>query len=181
MTTTNPPAAAVPVTKGSGDRPSTAAGRVRKTLSSPLATGVAIIIAALWSVPTFGLLISSFRPENEIKTTGWWSFFTDPQLTLDNYSEVLFGGSASSGQLAGYFINSLVITIPAVLFPMAICALAAYALAWIDFKGRDWVYIMIFALQIVPLQMALVPLLQIFSTWLRRMTPMPPASMIGLW
>lgn len=86
-----------------------------------------------------------------------------PQLTLDNYSEVLFGGSASSGQLAGYFINSLVITIPAVLFPMAICALAAYALAWIDFRGRDWIYILIFALQIVPLQMALVPLLRFFS------------------
>ncbi len=161
MTTTNPPAAVVPpVTKG---KPSTAAGRVRQKLSSRVATVIAIVIALFWTIPTFGLLISSFRPANDIKTTGWWTFFSDPQLTLENYSEVLFGGSASSGQLAGYFINSLVITIPAVLFPMAICSLAAYALAWIDFKGRDWVYIMIFALQIVPLQMALVPLLRFFS------------------
>ena len=60
-----------------------------------------------------------------------------------------------------YFVNSLVITIPSVLFPLAFCALAAYALAWIKFRGRDWIYIGIFALQIVPLQMALVPLLQL--------------------
>ncbi len=161
MTTTNPPAAVVPPVKS--NRPSTAAGRVRQKLSSRVATVVAIVIALFWTVPTFGLLISSFRPANDIKTTGWWTFFSDPQLTLDNYNDVLFGGSASSGQLAGYFINSLVISIPAVLFPMAICSLAAYALAWIDFKGRDWVYILIFALQIVPLQMALVPLLRFFS------------------
>jgi alpha-glucoside transport system permease protein len=162
MTTTNPPAAVLPPLGKSG-RPSTAAGRVRQKLSSRVATVIAIIIALFWTIPTFGLLISSFRPANDIKTTGWWTFFSDPQLTLDNYNDVLFGGSASSGQLAGYFINSLVITIPAVLFPMAICSLAAYALAWIDFKGRDWVYILIFALQIVPLQMALVPLLRFFS------------------
>ncbi|WP_033344446.1 carbohydrate ABC transporter permease [Catenuloplanes japonicus] len=159
MTTTNPPAAVVPPLQ----KKSTAAGRVRQKLSSRVATVIAIVIALFWTIPTFGLLISSFRPANDIKTTGWWTFFSDPQLTLENYNEVLFGGSASSGQLAGYFINSLVITIPAVLFPMAICSLAAYALAWIDFKGRDWVYIMIFALQIVPLQMALVPLLRFFS------------------
>ena len=74
---------------------------------------------------------------------------------------MLFGRSSSSGQLASYFINSLVITIPSVLFPLAFAALAAYALAWINFRGRDWIYIGIFALQIVPLQMALVPLLQL--------------------
>ncbi|MDR7278830.1 carbohydrate ABC transporter permease [Catenuloplanes atrovinosus] len=163
MTTTNPPAAAVPLAKADPDRPRTSAGRVRQKLSTRVATGIALVIALFWSVPTFGLLISSFRPENDIKTSGWWTFFSDPALTLENYQEVLFGGGASSGQLAGYFINSLVITIPSVLFPMAVCALAAYALAWIDFRGRDWVYILIFALQIVPLQMALVPLLRFFS------------------
>lgn len=95
--------------------------------------------------------------------TGWWTFFRDPQFTLQNYQDVLFGQSASSGRLASYFINSLVITVPSVLFPLAFAALAAYALAWINFRGRDWLYIGIFALQIVPLQMALVPLLSFFS------------------
>ncbi|MFE9656724.1 carbohydrate ABC transporter permease [Micromonospora sp. NPDC006431] len=140
------------------------AARVRRRLNSRAATLVSIVIALLWTVPTFGLFISSFRPEDQIKTTGWWTFFTDPQFTLENYQEVLFSNSSSAGQLASYFINSLAITIPSVLFPIAFAALAAYALAWINFKGRDWLYIAIFALQIVPLQMALVPLLKFFST-----------------
>ena len=141
----------------------TAIGRVRRRLSTRTATVVSIIIALVWTVPTFGLAISSIRPENDIKANGWWNFFADPKFTLDNYQEVLFGQSAQSGQLAGYFINSLVITIPSVLFPLAFCSLAAYALAWTKFRGRDWVYLSIFALQIVPLQMALVPLLQFFN------------------
>jgi alpha-glucoside transport system permease protein len=161
MTTTTPAQAGTVVAT---DRAKTMAGRVRKRLNSPIATLVSIVIAVVWTIPTFGLFVSSFRPEEQIKTTGWWNFFTDPQFTLDNYQQVLFGRSSSSGQLASYFMNSVVITIPSVLFPLAFAALAAYALAWINFRGRDWIYIGIFALQIVPLQMALVPLLSFFST-----------------
>ncbi|MBY8873333.1 carbohydrate ABC transporter permease [Micromonospora sp. PLK6-60] len=159
MTTATP-------TVGVGAQPPeklTRAGRVRKRLNSRTATVVSIVLALLWTVPTFGLFVSSFRPADQIKTTGWWTFFGDPQFTLENYQQVLFSGS-SSGRLASYFINSLAITIPSVLFPLAFASLAAYALAWIKFRGRDWVYIGIFALQIVPLQMALVPLLRFFST-----------------
>jgi alpha-glucoside transport system permease protein len=154
---------APPAKPATPDRPGGTAARVRKRLNTPIASAASIIIAVVWTIPTFGLFISSFRPEDQIKTTGWWTFFSDPQFTLENYQEVLFGRSASSGQLASYFINSLVITIPSVLFPLAFAALAAYALAWINFRGRDWIYIGIFALQIVPLQMALVPLLSFFS------------------
>ncbi|MGC5053689.1 carbohydrate ABC transporter permease [Micromonospora sp. DT48] len=160
MTTTTPPVATGAQDTSGG---STAAARVRKRLSTHTATMVAIVIAVVWTIPTFGLFISSLRPEAQIKTTGWWNFFRDPEFTLQNYQDVLFGQSASSGQLASYFINSLVITLPSVLFPLAFAAMAAYALAWINFRGRDWVYIAIFALQIVPLQMALVPLLSFFS------------------
>lgn len=162
MTTTTPAPAAGTVVPA--DQPKTAAARVRNRLNTRVATLVSIVIAVIWTMPTFGLFVSSLRPEKEIKTTGWWNAFTDPQFTLENYQDVLFGRSASSGQLASYFVNSLVITIPSVLFPLAFAALAAYALAWTNFRGRDWVYIGIFALQIVPLQMALVPLLSFFST-----------------
>ena len=161
MTSTTPTLAGV---AAEPDRPKTAAGRVRNRLNTRIATVVSIVIAVVWTVPTFGLFISSFRPEDQIKTTGWWSFFTDPRFTLQNYQDVLFGRSASTGQLASYFVNSIVITVPSVLFPLAFASLAAYALAWINFRGRDWIYIGIFALQIVPLQMALVPLLSFFST-----------------
>ncbi|KIR63312.1 MULTISPECIES: carbohydrate ABC transporter permease [Micromonospora] len=161
MTTTTP---TLPAGAQATGKTTTTAGRVRKRLNSRTATLISIVIAVFWTIPTFGLFVSSFRPENEIKTTGWWTFFTNPQFTLENYQEVLFGRSSSSGQLANYFINSLAITIPSVLFPIAFASLAAYALAWINFRGRDWAYIAIFALQIVPLQMALVPLLKFFST-----------------
>jgi alpha-glucoside transport system permease protein len=144
--------------------PEKATRRVGRRLSTRAATLVSVLIALIWTTPTFGLLISSFRPEDEIKSTGWWTFFGAPHVTLDNYQEVLFGTSASSGRLASYFINSLVITIPSVLFPIALAAFAAYALSWMRFRGRDSIYIVVFALQIVPLQMALVPLLRLFST-----------------
>ncbi|NYT92765.1 carbohydrate ABC transporter permease [Salinispora sp. H7-4] len=156
MTTTTP-------TQAGAAAPPTIAGRVRRRLNTRWATAASIVIAIVWTIPTFGLLVSSFRPEDQIKTTGWWTFFADPQLTLENYEQVLFGRSSSAGQLASYFLNSIVITLPSVLFPLAFAALAAYALAWINFRGRDWIYIGIFALQIVPLQMALVPLLSFFS------------------
>jgi alpha-glucoside transport system permease protein len=145
-------------------QPASAVKRVRRKLNTRAASIVSILIAIVWTIPTFGLFVSSFRPANDIKTTGWWTFFSNPQLTLENYQEVLFGTSSSSGQLASYFVNSLVITLPSVLFPIALAAFASYALAWMKFRGRDWLYVLIFALQIVPLQMALVPLLKLIST-----------------
>lgn len=140
--------------------PPTLAGKARKTLTSRTASAVALLIAVLWTVPTFGMLVSSIRSEANIKGNGWWNWFLHPEFTLENYREVLFGGDVT---LSTFFVNSLVITIPSVLFPIAFGAMAAYALTWMEWKGRDWVFIFIFALQIVPLQMALVPLLRIFT------------------
>ncbi|MFI6847716.1 carbohydrate ABC transporter permease [Kitasatospora sp. NBC_00085] len=140
---------------------------VRERLSSRVLSLTAVVIAILWTTPTLGLFLSSFRPEDEIKTTGWWTVFGSPHVTLANYREVLFGTGNASGQLAGHLVNSLVITLPSVLFPLVLAFLAAYALAWIDFRGRDALLVGVFALQIVPLQMALVPLLRFFSRgWL---------------
>ncbi|AYY14635.1 carbohydrate ABC transporter permease [Actinobacteria bacterium YIM 96077] len=133
--------------------------RARKRLSSPGASTAAIIIAVLWTLPTFGLFLSSFRPEEEIKNNGWWNWFTDPQLTLENYREVLFG---SRTELSTYVINSVAITVPSVVIPVSLALLAAYAFAWMKFPFRDTLFVAVFALQIVPIQIALVPLLQIF-------------------
>ena len=137
--------------------------RVKKRLTSRTATVVSLVIAVLWTLPTFGLFISSFRPEDEIKANGWWTIFANPGFTLENYREVLFSASASSPQLGEYFVNSLAIAIPATLFPLVLASMAAYAFAWIKFRGSGALFVFIFALQIVPLQMALIPLLQIFS------------------
>ena len=163
MTTAALPAASQSAGAVASDNVQTSSGRTKKALTSPLASATALVIALLWTIPTAGLFISSFRPAEQIRTTGWWTFFTNPSFTLQNYEEVLFSESAGAGQLAGYFINSIVITVPTVLFALAFAAFAAYALAWIPFRGSAWLFIGIFALQIVPLQMALVPLLRLFS------------------
>nr|WP_221308717.1 carbohydrate ABC transporter permease [Nocardiopsis mwathae] len=156
----SPPRAA-PEPARAAPRP-TAVQRVRRRLSGSGASAAAIVIAVLWTLPTAGLLISSLRPEEQIKTTGWWTFFAEPVLTLRNYDDVLFGGT-SQRQLASYFVNSFVIALPTMVFVVVLAALTAYALAWMNFPGRDWIFIGIFALQIVPLQMSLVPLLSLFS------------------
>ncbi|WP_045277427.1 carbohydrate ABC transporter permease [Microbacterium terrae] len=136
--------------------------QARKRLTSPVATIVAIAIALLWTIPTLGLLITSFRPGADSSSTGWWTVFTNPDFTLGNYQEALTAGGTAL-TLGQSFLNSLAITIPATLIPIALATFAAYAFAWIDFKGRTWMFVAIFALQIVPIQMALVPLLSMFS------------------
>ncbi|MDO5726724.1 MAG: carbohydrate ABC transporter permease [Bowdeniella nasicola] len=147
---------------GSKPRGEHMAASAKKMLTNRIASAIALLIAVIWTIPTFGLLISSIRPERDIKSSGWWTFFTNPNFTMENYQEVLFG-RASSGALANYFMNSLVITIPATLIPLAVAVLAAYAFSVLQWRGRDTVFVMVFALQIVPLQMALIPLLRLFS------------------
>jgi len=138
---------------------------VRRSFSSPLASGLVIVLTILWTVPTFGLLVQSLRPSGALSTTGWWTFFAHPHATLANYDTVLFQSASfgGSGGIMPYLVNSLAITIPATLFPLAIASMAAYALAWVKFKGSDALFFFIFALQVVPLQMSLIPLLQLFS------------------
>ncbi len=131
----------------------------KKGLTSPWASLAALVIAVLWTIPTFGLFLSSFRPERDVQRTGWWTFLANPNLTFENYAEVLFGGSQP---LAGFFVNSILITIPSVAIPIILATMAAYGFAWTRFPLRDTLFVAIFALQIVPLQVALLPLLEIF-------------------
>lgn len=138
----------------------------KNKLTSKGATAAAIIIAILWTTPTLGLLITSFRPPELINTSGWWSIFVNPGFTISNYEAVL-SGTATTVTLGQSFINSIAITIPASIFPLVIASLAAYAFAWIPFKGRNVLFIGVFALQVVPIQMALVPLLSLFARGLK--------------
>lgn len=134
-----------------------AASKAAAAITSPWASVAAILIAIVWTIPTVGLLVTSFRPQRDILTSGWW---TADRFTSDNYMAALFDGSTP---MTGYFLNSVAITIPSVLLPVMLAALAAYAFAWIKFPGRDMLFVLLFGLQIVPLQVALIPLLQIFN------------------
>ena len=137
----------------------------RKIFSSKIATTVVWIITIIWTVPTLGLLVTSFKTDEKILGEAWWTSLLNPDFTLANYKGVFLGDgtqSLSTGVLP-YFINSIVITLPATIFPIVIATMAAYALAWIRFRGSNFLFFSIFALQIVPLQMSLVPLLLLFT------------------
>ena len=137
--------------------------KAKNVFSSPWAAFAAWVIAILWTIPTFGLLVTSIRPEKDINNSGWWTFFVNPNISLENYRQVLFEGSTTNPPLYQFFFNSLAVTLPAVIFPITLAVFAAYALAWFEFKGRDFIFFSIFALQVIPLQLALVPLLQLFA------------------
>ena len=161
MTAVNPTAHAIPEPAEVAPKklPKATEGSIALRQKSIWATLLAAIIAILWTIPTLGLLITSFRPQSEIRRSGWWTVWQDPEFTLANYEAALFGGSTN---LSDYFVNSLVITIPAVIIPISIACMAAYGFAWIDFRGAGFLFIVVFALQIVPIQVTLIPLLTRF-------------------
>ena len=134
-------------------------------MKSPIWARVAVnltvvLLCVVWTVPTLGLFITSFRDKEAISNSGWWTVVTQPQgaFTLDNYQKVLFGGDG----LATAFLNTLAVTIPAVVIPILIAAFAAYGFAWMHFPGRRILFIGVVALLVVPLQIALIPVLKAY-------------------
>ena len=139
-------------------RPATTSSRLLEVLTRTPVHIALILISIIWLIPSVGLLITSFRPRPDIASTGWWETFRSPQFTLDNYEQVLRGQ-----QMGESFFNSLFITIPSTFLPLFFGALAAFAFSWIRFPFRDTLFLIVVALMIVPIQMALVPVLTLFS------------------
>ncbi len=146
-------------------------GRVSKGALHLAVVGIAL----LWLVPSLGLLVTSFRSRAAISQSGWWTAVWRGGWTVDNYTQVLTRGDLPPPGFASNFVNSLVITVPSTILPIAIAALAAYAFAWMRFPGRDWIFLGIVALLVIPLQVTWVPVLQIFNRL--RLT----GSFLGLW
>jgi alpha-glucoside transport system permease protein len=137
---------------------------MRRNLSSLWASAFVIFLTILWTIPTFGLLVTSLRPSEKASDTGWWTALWPPfDFTLTNYSEVISGGETIPSGIWPYFINSFVISIPAAIVPLVLALMAAYGLAWVKFRWSNFLFLLIFALQVVPLQMALLPLLTLFN------------------
>jgi alpha-glucoside transport system permease protein len=128
----------------------------RMVSRSPLHIAL-LAIAALWLIPTLALAITSVRPRSDVLSSGWWHVFSS-HLTFSAYGTVIH-----TGGMGHAFINSLLITVPSTLLPLIIGALAAYAFAWTRFPLRDWWFLFIVALMVVPVQTAFVPLLKQFA------------------
>lgn len=126
-------------------------------------TWVLWALVVIWTVPTLGLLVNSFRPQSDQISSGWWTVVTDPSFTLENYSDALFDPPGGTLPFYEAFLNSMAIAIPGTVVPIALAAAAAYAFAWMDFPGRKWLFILTVTLMAIPLQMALVPLQQLYS------------------
>jgi alpha-glucoside transport system permease protein len=117
-----------------------------------------VLIALIWLIPTVGLLVTSFRPREDIQVTGWWESFFQFNYTLENYQEVL----TAQGMLPA-FINTLMIAIPSTLIPLALASMAAYAFSWLNFPGRDALFLLVVAMMMIPVQVAFIPLLKLFA------------------
>jgi alpha-glucoside transport system permease protein len=123
-----------------------------------------LLVVLLWIIPTLGLLIASFRERAIVDTEGWWTAFARPfdtaQWTLDHYARTL-GGRSGFGNA---FLNSLAVSIPATIIPIAIAAFAAYAFSWMHFKGRQILFVGVVGLIVVPLHLALIPILRLYTS-----------------
>ncbi len=132
---------------------------MRRITWSRVAINITVLfLIVVWTVPTIGLFVTSFRDKQAISNSGWWSAFGQGGFTLDNYDKVLFGGDG----LATAFLNTLAVTVPAVAIPILIAAFAAYGFAWMQFPGRRILFITVVALLVVPLQIALIPVLKTY-------------------
>ncbi|MBF4768415.1 carbohydrate ABC transporter permease [Nocardioides agariphilus] len=122
---------------------------------------VLVILCLLWIVPIFGTFVTSFRPLDDANSTGWWQVFTKPSmlgnLTLDNYSNAIDGSNMGNA-----LINSLAIALPATFIPILVAAFAAYAFTFMEFWGRDFLFLTIVSLLVVPNYVAFVPLLKVY-------------------
>jgi alpha-glucoside transport system permease protein len=122
-----------------------------------------LAIVLIWMIPAVGVLVTSFRPEALADRTGWWTSFAhvfeDGQWTLENYRTAL-----DSGGFSNAFMNSLAVAIPSTIIPITVAAFAAYAFSWMEFRGRYAMFVLVVGLMVVPLQMALIPILRLFTS-----------------
>ncbi len=162
-----------------------AGGAVYRFLRS-IPTWVLWLLVVVWSIPTVGLLVNSFRTRDQPRASGWWTVWRNiGDLTLGNYQQVL--GTTAAGGMKQGLTNSFAIALPATIIPIAFAAFAAYAFAWIDFKHREGLFLGTVALLAVPLQVALIPLLLMYVNgahwtipWLdKTITVFPDLGIVG--
>ncbi|KUO18468.1 carbohydrate ABC transporter permease [Streptomyces dysideae] len=141
--------------------------KAERSLGARLASGVSgglvrvvlLVVGLFWLVPTIGLLLSSLRKPEDMAASGWWEVFSKPsQLTFDSYDKLL-----QNSDITDSILNTVMITVPATLLVVVIGSLAGYAFAWMEFPGRDWWFLGVVGLLVVPVQVALIPIAELFG------------------
>ena len=118
-----------------------------------------VFVGLLWLVPTLGLLLTSLLSPADFSSEGWWQIFSEPsRATWENYDAVLTNESIREA-----LVTTLLVAVGGTILPIMVAALAGYAFAWLDFPGRDWLFILVIALLVVPLQMALIPMFKLYN------------------
>lgn len=167
MTSSTTPGAAdtlsPPVTPSSAALAAVAGPSIATRLAARLGGGILrvflLLVGLFWLLPTLGLLLSSFRSPTDIASSGWWTSLTAPtQFTVDNYQELL-----SNSQVTSSLVNTVLIAVPATLLVVVVGSLAGYAFACMDFRGRDWWFLLVVGLLVVPIQIALIPVARLFG------------------
>jgi alpha-glucoside transport system permease protein len=135
------------------------AARAAARLAGSATRTVLLLVGLFWLMPTVGLLVSSLRGPIDIQQSGWWQVFSKPaQLTLHNYTDLL-----SNHAITDSLLNTALITVPATVLVVVIASLAGYAFAWTEFPGRDWLFLIVIGLLVVPIQVALIPVSKLFG------------------
>jgi alpha-glucoside transport system permease protein len=135
--------------------------RILRALAKAPIQMLLVVIGLFWLVPTIGLFIISLMDPADLASNGWWTIFSEPsRLTVENY-RALFDNEAITSSLW----TTVWIAIGGTVVPIFIAALAGYAFAWLEFPGRDWLFILVIALLVVPLQMALIPMFSLYNTF----------------
>ncbi|MEU0933070.1 MULTISPECIES: carbohydrate ABC transporter permease [unclassified Embleya] len=135
------------------------ASRIVGRTGGGLAAVALVLIALFWLMPTFGLLVSSLRDPQEMSKSGWWKVLGKPSdLTFSNYDKLL-----DNKDMTRAFFNTIWITVPSTLLVILIGSLAAYAFAWLEFPGRDWLFLIVVGLLVVPVQVALIPISKLYG------------------
>ncbi|MFG3499535.1 carbohydrate ABC transporter permease [Streptomyces sp. NPDC047928] len=140
-------------------RPGAARRRLRRWLGNGLVQAFLLVVGLVWITPVAGLLLSSLRSAQDSAASGWWTALTDPgQLSLDNYTALL-----SNTGMTRAFWNTVLISVPTTVLVVVIAALAGYAFAWLEFPGRDWLFLLVVAMLVVPVQVGLLPVAKLFG------------------
>ncbi|WP_225078672.1 carbohydrate ABC transporter permease [Streptomyces sp. CoT10] len=155
---TGTPTKAAPVPEAVKAKPSLGS-RLAEAVSGGALRVFLIVVGLFWLVPTIGLLLSSLRAPEDMSASGWWTVFSKPaQLTFGSYRNLL-----ENGDITDSLVNTVLITVPATVLVVLVGSLAGYAFAWMEFPGRDWWFLAVVGLLVVPVQVALIPIAELFG------------------